>query len=152
MDNIFTMVNMHVFPNFLAFNREARRFWPPPTPWAESSRHSRVGALPRSLGAKNVFLVREGQPDRSLARSAPAVRAAVRGDGPLPIFLLFSPPKLRHSNTSITESKCAPLQNQTVTYGTVPWGGDLPGTSCQATIALSLRDKSHSPVGNLAIS
>ncbi len=29
-------------------------------------------------------------------------------------------------------------KNQTVPYGTVHSGGDVPGTSCQATIALSL--------------
>jgi hypothetical protein len=30
--------------------------------------------------------------------------------------------------------------------GRLSWGGDVPGTSCQATIARSLRDKSHSPI------
>jgi hypothetical protein len=35
--------------------------------------------------------------------------------------------------------------NQTVPYGTALLGGPVPGTSCQATIALSLWDESHSP-------
>jgi hypothetical protein len=36
--------------------------------------------------------------------------------------------------------------NHTVPYGTALLGGVVPGTSCQATIAPSLRDKSHSPI------
>jgi hypothetical protein len=36
--------------------------------------------------------------------------------------------------------------NHTVPYGTSLWGGVAPGTSCQATIRLSLRDKSHPPI------
>jgi hypothetical protein len=36
--------------------------------------------------------------------------------------------------------------NQTVPYGTVLVGGAVPGTSCQATIAPSLWDESHSPI------
>jgi hypothetical protein len=36
--------------------------------------------------------------------------------------------------------------NQTVPHGTAVLGGAVPGTSCQATIALFLRDKSHSPI------
>ena len=34
--------------------------------------------------------------------------------------------------------------DHTVPYGTVPSGDIFPGTSCLATISLSLRDKSHS--------
>src|SRR5208283_4950465 len=33
--------------------------------------------------------------------------------------------------------------NHTVPYGTALWGGAVPGTSCQATIAPSLRDISQ---------
>ena len=36
--------------------------------------------------------------------------------------------------------------DQTVPYGTALWGGVVPGTSCQATISLSLRDKSDPPI------
>ena len=36
--------------------------------------------------------------------------------------------------------------NHTVPYGTSLWVGAFPGTSCQATINLSLRDKSHSTI------
>jgi hypothetical protein len=36
--------------------------------------------------------------------------------------------------------------DHTVPYGTALWGGVIPGTSCQATISLSLRDKRHSPI------
>ncbi len=38
-------------------------------------------------------------------------------------------------------------KNQAVPYGTTPWGGDVPGTSCQATIALSLRGLSDFQLG-----
>ena len=38
-------------------------------------------------------------------------------------------------------------QNHTVPYGTVFWGGALPGSSCQATIASSLRGLSDFPSG-----
>jgi hypothetical protein len=33
--------------------------------------------------------------------------------------------------------------DHTVPYGTALWGGAVPGTSCQATIVLSLRDISQ---------
>ena len=36
--------------------------------------------------------------------------------------------------------------NHTVPYGTALWGGAVPGTSCQATIASSLRDISQQPL------
>jgi len=39
--------------------------------------------------------------------------------------------------------------DHTVPYGTALWGGAAPGTSCQATIVLSLRDVSPSPEGRL---
>ena len=32
-----------------------------------------------------------------------------------------------------------------VRYGTVFWGAEVPGTSCQATITLSLRDENSAP-------
>jgi hypothetical protein len=53
------------------------------------------------------------------------------------------PRGIRHSNHRIGAHACA---NQTVPYGTALLGGAVPGTSCQATIAPSLRDKSHSPI------
>jgi hypothetical protein len=34
-----------------------------------------------------------------------------------------------------------PAPDHTVPYGTVLFGGAFPGTSCQATIGLSLRDR-----------
>src|SRR6202043_1348830 len=55
-------------------------------------------------------------------------------------LLLFSvrfSTKLRHPDH---QSRCPHLQDQTVPYGTAPWGGDVPGISCQATIGVSLRD------------
>ena len=42
-------------------------------------------------------------------------------------------------------SRAHACRNQTVPYGTALLGGAVPGTSCQATIAPSLRDKSHRP-------
>jgi hypothetical protein len=41
---------------------------------------------------------------------------------------------------ALLPSTCA---NHTVPYGTALWGGAVPGTSCQATIAPSLRDISQ---------
>jgi hypothetical protein len=43
-------------------------------------------------------------------------------------------------------NRCAYLHESYRTYGTALWVGAVPGTSCQATITLSLRDKSHSPI------
>ena len=48
--------------------------------------------------------------------------------------------KFRHSNHRIGAHTCT---NHTVPYGTALWGGAVPGTSCQATIAPSLRDISQ---------
>src|SRR5271163_3364312 len=52
----------------------------------------------------------------------------------------FSYSKFRHSNHRIGAHTCT---NHTVPYGTALWGGAVPGTSCQATIAPSLRDISQ---------
>jgi hypothetical protein len=53
---------------------------------------------------------------------------------------------LRHSNHRIGAHTCT---NQTVPYGTALLGGAVPGTSCQATIAPSLRDAfSPAPLGH----
>src|SRR5208337_2671108 len=52
----------------------------------------------------------------------------------------FSYAKFRHSNHRIGAHTCT---NHTVPYGTALWGGAVPGTSCQATIAPSLRDISQ---------
>jgi hypothetical protein len=46
----------------------------------------------------------------------------------------------RHSSLELA----AP--DHTVPYGTVLWRDAYPGTSCLATIALSLRNKNHSPI------
>jgi hypothetical protein len=51
--------------------------------------------------------------------------------------------KFPYSNHRIGAHTCT---NHTVPYGTALWGGVVPGTSCQATISLSLRDKSHLPI------
>ncbi len=70
------------------------------------------------------------------------VRAALRCAGPFPKHLDFFCSDLRNLVTPILQSpnrSAHPGKNQTVPYGTAPWGGDVPGTSCQATIALSLR-------------
>jgi hypothetical protein len=40
-------------------------------------------------------------------------------------------------------------KNQTVPYRTALLGGATQALPCQATIALSLRDKSHLPMGSL---
>src|SRR5208337_1633768 len=53
---------------------------------------------------------------------------------------MFSVLKFRHSNHRIGAHTCT---NHTVPYGTALWGGAVPGTSCQATIAPSLRDISQ---------
>src|SRR5580700_6852652 len=112
-----------------------------------------------------MVFVREGQHDRSLARSAwksvPAMSKRQRVDSSkepsrrvrydraqrIPeVFLVhmcavfqfqFSYSKFRHSNHPIGAHTCT---NHTVPYGTALLGGAVPGTSCQATIAPSLRD------------
>ena len=63
------------------------------------------------------------------------------------VFLFqFSYSNLRHSNHRIGGHTCT---NQTVPYGTALLGGAVPGTSCQATIAPSLRDAfSLAPLGH----
>ncbi len=69
------------------------------------------------------------------------VRAALLSDGPLPKHLEFFCSHIRNFVTPILQSPNRSAhtgKNQTVPYGTVPWGGAVPGTSCQATIALSL--------------
>jgi hypothetical protein len=56
---------------------------------------------------------------------------------------------IRNFVTAIIESVRTPCTNQTVPYGTALLGGAVPGTSCQATIAPSLRDAfSPSPLGH----
>jgi hypothetical protein len=45
-----------------------------------------------------------------------------------------------------SSNRRAHLHESHRTYGTALWGGLILGTSCQATIRLSLRDKSHSPI------
>src|SRR5208337_1791187 len=59
----------------------------------------------------------------------------------------FSYSKFRHSNYRIGAHTCT---NHTVPYGTALWGGAVPGTSCQATIAPSLRDISQQALAKLA--
>src|SRR6202042_3343040 len=66
---------------------------------------SRRGRYDRALLIPEVFLVESA--------FCTDVRAALRCDGPLSgidRFLLFPHAELRHSNTAITESKCAHLQ------------------------------------------
>ena len=57
---------------------------------------------------------------------------------------------VRHLVTLLLVGSAAP--NHTVPYGTVPSGDIFPGTSCLATISLSLRDKSHSPIEGISLS
>jgi hypothetical protein len=52
---------------------------------------------------------------------------------------------IRKFVTPIIESVPTPCTNQTVPYGTALLGGAVPGTSCLATMVLSLRD-AFSPV------
>jgi hypothetical protein len=55
----------------------------------------------------------------------------------------YSCSNFRHFNPRIGAHACA---NQTVPYGTALLGGADPGTSCQATIGLSLRDWGQIPL------
>src|SRR5271166_3921550 len=57
----------------------------------------------------------------------------------------FSYSKFRDFNHRIGAPTCT---NHTVPYGTALWGGAVPGTSCQATIAPSLRDISQQVLTN----
>src|SRR6202035_4586703 len=96
---------------------------------------------------------RRDNTDRSLARSAwesvprknRPVGYGMIGAQLIPeLFLVhmcavfqFSYSKFRHSNHRIGAQTCT---NHTVPYGTVLSRDAVPGTSCQATIAPSLRD------------
>jgi hypothetical protein len=62
-----------------------------------------------------------------------------------------APPQdhVRHLVTLPPVGSAAP--DHTVPYGTVPSGAVFPGTSCLATISLSPRDKSHSPIETLGL-
>jgi hypothetical protein len=92
------------------------------------------------------IFVPEGQHDRSQARSAwKSVPQMYRPVGHGMIG--------RSQSQRYFSWKCAPCRvgahtctNHTVPYGTALWVGAVPGTSCLATISLSLRDKSHSPI------
>src|ERR1700677_352210 len=61
------------------------------------------------------------------------------------LFLLFSDPKLRHSDHRI--EVLTPARIRPYPTGRFFRVGDVPGTSCQATIAPSLRDKVICPSG-----
>jgi hypothetical protein len=96
--------------------------------------------------------VPEGQADRSLARSAwdnatpksrpvgyGVIRAGVRADSMIGVTKF----QIRRLKTfTLSVGLAAP--DQTVPYGTVLWRDAFPGTSCLATIMLSLRDKIRS--------
>mgnify|MGYP003623046068 CR=1 FL=1 len=98
--------------------------------------------------------VPEGQADRSQARSAwdnatpksrpvgyGVIRAGVRADSMIGVTK-FQIRRLKKFTLSV--GLAAP--DHTVPYGTVLSRDAFPGTSCLATIMLSLRDKSHSPI------
>jgi len=98
-----------------------------------------------------VAVVPEGQADRSQARSAwdnatpksrpvgyGVIRAAVRADSMIGVTKF----QIRRLKTLMLSVGLA-APDQTVPYGTVLWRDAFPGTSCLATIMLSLRDKGH---------
>jgi hypothetical protein len=77
------------------------------------------------------------------------VRTAVRCGGPFPEhinFFCFHGRNFVTPITSITESTCTHRQESYRTLRDGSLGVAIPGTSCQAMIARSLRDKNHSPV------
>jgi hypothetical protein len=124
----------------------ARYEVPGKRPLKEPSRRVRYD---RALLIPEVFLVES------------AFRADVRCDGPFPEHLDFfcftsETSSLQYCNHRVEVRTPA---SQTYPTGRL-FGGRFPGTSCQArheqaiarrmaTIALSLRDKSHSPIGSL---
>jgi hypothetical protein len=79
------------------------------------------------------------------------VRAAVGCDGTFPEHIDFFCFRIRNFVVAIQSPNRSAhtRKNQTVPYGTALLGWRFPGTSCQATIALSLRDKDHSPMRSL---
>jgi hypothetical protein len=96
--------------------------------------------------------VPEGQADRSQAQSAwdnatpkchpvgyGVIRAGVRADSTIGVTK-FQLRRLKPFTSSVGLAAA----DHTVPYGTVLWRDAFPGTSCQATIMLSLRDKIHS--------
>jgi hypothetical protein len=79
------------------------------------------------------------------------VRAALRCDG---TFLHTEISSVFTSETSSFQycnhriKVRTPARIRPYPTGRLFWGGTFPGTSCQATIILSLRNKSHSPMGS----
>ena len=100
-----------------------------------------------------VAFVPEGQADRSQARSAwdnatsksrpvgyGVIGAGVRADSMIGVGVTkFQIRRLKILTLSV--GLAAP--DHTVPYGTALWRDAFPGTSCLATIMLSLRDKGH---------
>ena len=92
--------------------------------------------------------VPEGQADRSQARSAWV--AMQRGPVPEGRSKSLSVPQI-----FVVETELMPLQKRLVHLFNRPAGTGfflmIPGTSCLATISLSLRDKNHPPIEVLRI-
>ena len=92
---------------------------------------------------ENVFRRHEGQHDRSLARSAWKASPTESSRRVRYDRTQLDPGGLLVESASQRTARSQPGtkytgKNQTVAYGTVPGGGDVPGTACQATIARSL--------------
>jgi len=110
----------------------------PPKEPSRRVRYDRALLIPEVFLAESVFRT--------------DARAALRCDGPFPEHIDFFCFRIRNFVIAIPKSpnrSAHTRKNQTVPYGTALLGWRFPGTSCQATIALSLRDKSHSPMGSL---
>jgi hypothetical protein len=107
---------------------------------------------------QRVYFVPEGLCDRSLARSAwESVRRANRPVGYgmiershtqrfLPVKDVCRVAIDFGFEVPFSQSWCADLPDSYRTLRDGSLGGAVPGTSCQATIAHSLRDKSHSSI------
>jgi hypothetical protein len=111
--------------------------------------------------ARRIYFVPEGQHDSSLARSAwdsvqrenrpvgsgmlgPAKPRGISRGRCVPCFLREAIYFVFEISSPPVESARTPTRiRPTLRDGSL--GGAVPGTSCKATIARSLRDKSHSP-------
>jgi hypothetical protein len=78
-------------------------------------------------------------------RHAPLLGAADRTSSDTNLLRVFRLPKETRREFRREIPVGSPAPDHTVPYGTVLSRDAFPGTSCLATISLSLRDKSHSP-------
>jgi hypothetical protein len=101
-----------------------------------------------------MYFVPEGQPDSSQVRSAwIPIQKHPRPQGTVEVIVspIVSPRDIYRRNRAHAASETLGIIGSIVPLGRDYFPHD-PGTSCLATIRLSLRDKTHSPLERLPLS